>query len=190
METNDSEFPGVVGGAAYRLETDYIFLAASLCPSPPLSFSSFSCNGNTSKENYPMRMVGRIQLGAHRCLSFKRFGTKTCPNPIIKPELEQLLTHGLGVESRNTFPDMYTIAIVKTAECYTLTYIKNNAQGQCLRTCAPPGPVFHQDSNDRPTRSITIRSTLSPSHQLLNTSNTKTESSPTCYRDTLCPVLR
>lgn len=42
METNDSELPGVVGGAAYRLETDYIFLAASLCPSPPLSFSSFS----------------------------------------------------------------------------------------------------------------------------------------------------
>lgn len=42
METNDGELPGVVGGATYRLETDYIFLAASLCPSPPLSVSSFS----------------------------------------------------------------------------------------------------------------------------------------------------
>lgn len=52
METNDSELPGVVRGAAYRLETDYIFGAASLCLSPPLSFSRFTCNGNTLQNDW------------------------------------------------------------------------------------------------------------------------------------------
>lgn len=87
METNDSELPGVVGGAAYRLETDYIFLAASLCPSPPLSFSSFSCNGNTSEENYPAEWLVVFSL-VHTDVCLLKDGTKTCPNPIIKPDLE------------------------------------------------------------------------------------------------------
>lgn len=62
METNDSEIPRVVRGAANRLETDYISLALS-CFVFPFVFLPFShlfppcfllCNGNTSKTAQPL----------------------------------------------------------------------------------------------------------------------------------------
>lgn len=179
METNGSELPGVVGGAAYRLETDYIFLAACLCLSPPLSFSSFFGNGNTSKENNPAEWFVVFSL-VHTDVCLLKDVTKTHPNPTIRPEIEQLPTYGLGLESWNTFPDMYTIAIVITAEWMTLkTMHKDSVWGLVHHMEQYFNRLEWQTYSEHHRQITFITITSAPHHQQHNT----------CSLDTLCRVL-
>lgn len=86
METNDSELPGVVGGGAVSIG-DRLHLPScfSLSVSASLSFSGFSCNGNTSKEN-----DGTLQNDCSaftrrtQMFAFEQMGQKHVQNPTVK----------------------------------------------------------------------------------------------------------